>query len=268
MFFHVFSPEFWSPDSWDASLRNIQKVDACWESDLYGPINLYKSSLLISSINLATLTLVTLFQLPRRWLQAINDLGQLKYGAFHSHGGTPIAGWCLLEKIPSFEMDDDWGYPYDSGNLHMSLTCNETIRGFPRSDSHHAKGWEQASVGRKCPTGFEISTKLSSSARVFCCTKVRKIRNFGHHLSTWYLSHEPHQSSTAKKKAFPSLEGLPSPLPEPPGSIKGMKWAQIWTMPIVVDHVFFYVFFKPLLWWFWSTENKKNRVVVLVETWW
>ena len=31
---------------------------------------------------------------------------------FHSHEGTPIAGWFLLGKIPSFEMDDDWRYPY------------------------------------------------------------------------------------------------------------------------------------------------------------
>ena len=27
-------------------------------------------------------------------------------GGFHSHEGTPIAGWFLLGKIPSFEMDD------------------------------------------------------------------------------------------------------------------------------------------------------------------
>ena len=25
--------------------------------------------------------------------------------------GVPIAGWFLLGKISSFEMDDDWGYP-------------------------------------------------------------------------------------------------------------------------------------------------------------
>ena len=31
------------------------------------------------------------------------------YGGFHSHGGTPIAGWCIKE-IP-MKMDDDWGYP-------------------------------------------------------------------------------------------------------------------------------------------------------------
>ena len=36
------------------------------------------------------------------------------------HGGTPIAGWFLFGKIPS-RMDDDMGYPYDSGNLHVVL---------------------------------------------------------------------------------------------------------------------------------------------------
>ena len=32
-------------------------------------------------------------------------------GCFHSHGGTPIAGWFRREN-PN-EMDDDRGYPYD-----------------------------------------------------------------------------------------------------------------------------------------------------------
>ena len=32
-------------------------------------------------------------------------------------GGTPIAGWFIIEY--PIEMDDDWGYPYDSGNLHI-----------------------------------------------------------------------------------------------------------------------------------------------------
>ena len=37
------------------------------------------------------------------------------------HGGTPLAGF---GKIPSFEMDDDWGNPYSWGDdytweLHM-----------------------------------------------------------------------------------------------------------------------------------------------------
>ena len=29
---------------------------------------------------------------------------------FHSHGGTPIAGWFVRE-IPA-KMDENWGYPY------------------------------------------------------------------------------------------------------------------------------------------------------------
>ena len=39
---------------------------------------------------------------------------------FPKTGGTPIAGWFLLGKNPSFEMDDDWRYPHDSGSLHIS----------------------------------------------------------------------------------------------------------------------------------------------------
>ena len=39
------------------------------------------------------------------------------YGGFHSHGGTPIAGWFIVEN--KIRMDDDWGYPYDLGSLHM-----------------------------------------------------------------------------------------------------------------------------------------------------
>ena len=41
------------------------------------------------------------------------------FGGFHKWG-TPIAGWFSSWKIPSFEMDDDWGYPYDFGNHHLS----------------------------------------------------------------------------------------------------------------------------------------------------
>ena len=27
-------------------------------------------------------------------------------------GKSPITGWFVSGKIPSFELDDDWGYPY------------------------------------------------------------------------------------------------------------------------------------------------------------
>ena len=35
------------------------------------------------------------------------------YGGFQLVMGNPkLAGWFTIWKIPSFEMDDDWGYPY------------------------------------------------------------------------------------------------------------------------------------------------------------
>ena len=43
----------------------------------------------------------------------------LLFGGFHSHGGTPKLVVFANGTIPSFEMDDDLGSPYDSGNLHL-----------------------------------------------------------------------------------------------------------------------------------------------------
>ena len=66
--------------------------------------------------------------LGKKWW--INTPSYCTFGDFHSHGGTPIAGWFLLGKIPSFEMemDDDWGTPI-SGNFHLS--CSSGLLTFP-----------------------------------------------------------------------------------------------------------------------------------------
>ena len=52
------------------------------------------------------------------------------YGAFHSHGGTPIAGWFISWKNPNLKWMI-WGYPHDSGNLHIGdggtdITLNQS----------------------------------------------------------------------------------------------------------------------------------------------
>ena len=38
-----------------------------------------------------------------------------------SSRGSPSNRWLIFWKIPSFEMDDDWGYPHDSGNLLVNV---------------------------------------------------------------------------------------------------------------------------------------------------
>ena len=47
--------------------------------------------------------------------------GLLPYGGFHGHGGTPNSWMVFVRENPT-KLDDDWGYPYDSGNHHMSFT--------------------------------------------------------------------------------------------------------------------------------------------------
>jgi hypothetical protein len=35
---------------------------------------------------------------------------------------SPIAGWFTIENpIKYMNMDDDWGYPHDLGNLHVVI---------------------------------------------------------------------------------------------------------------------------------------------------
>ena len=40
------------------------------------------------------------------------------------NGGTPLAGFIV--ENPNRKVDDDWGYPYDFGNLYISLPTPST----------------------------------------------------------------------------------------------------------------------------------------------
>ena len=50
------------------------------------------------------------------------------------HGGTPLSPDGSWWEIPSFEMDDDWGYPHDLGNLQVvsTLSHGHHLTGVPR----------------------------------------------------------------------------------------------------------------------------------------
>ena len=49
-------------------------------------------------------------------------MGPLFWGFPAHHGGTQNYRWMVFVngKILDLEMDDDWVYPHDSGNLHIS----------------------------------------------------------------------------------------------------------------------------------------------------
>ena len=51
-----------------------------------------------------------------------SDLNIFTHVGFHKWGYCTQNGWFIME-IPS-KMDDDWGYPYDSGNLHTNFSAD------------------------------------------------------------------------------------------------------------------------------------------------
>ena len=58
----------------------------------------------------------------------VNDMvNSCQHGYVESHlGGSTVIGvpqkrWMVFVRENPIEMDDDWGYPYDSGNLYI---CN------------------------------------------------------------------------------------------------------------------------------------------------
>ena len=52
------------------------------------------------------------------WLHGYKATTTTRAGGFLGHVATPIARWMVLVYGKSqSKMDDDWGYPYDLGNL-------------------------------------------------------------------------------------------------------------------------------------------------------
>ena len=71
----------------------------------------------------------------KHFLRIKNPMGVIN-GGFHRHGGSPmpIAGWFLLGKIPSFEMDEKWGY-----TMETPMSCQQHICYFQAShQSRHS----------------------------------------------------------------------------------------------------------------------------------
>ena len=69
-------------------------------------------------------------------------------------GSTPIAGWFISWKIHGkshLEMDDNWGYPYDSGNLQLVEVCWGSVQYRTVPYSTGSGSWPMAlSMGTKC----------------------------------------------------------------------------------------------------------------------
>ena len=104
---------------------NIPIVGNCPIISL-SPVQSYHTEKKLVSIIIQAVCLHIWFQapcqqieLPRvlsrtHWLMII-PLPSQPNGCFHSHGGTPIAGWFISGNITikyGLNMDDDWGYPY------------------------------------------------------------------------------------------------------------------------------------------------------------
>jgi len=70
-----------------------------------------------------------------------------KYGGFHSHGGTPIAGCFISWKSPSFSMDDardtTYGNPLEMVNLSRNgFISPSEIPGWQNLVTYMGKIWE------------------------------------------------------------------------------------------------------------------------------
>ena len=84
---------------------------------LWGKIHLYKGFMMVNDVDIG----INRIKYRDKWWDYIWDNGDellTIFGGFHKWG-IPITGWFISWKIPSFEMDENWGYLYDSGHLHF-----------------------------------------------------------------------------------------------------------------------------------------------------
>ena len=92
--------------------------------------------------------------------EGISELAFLIYGAFHSHGGTPIAGWFIYKGQSNSNMDDDWGCPYF--RKHPCVKMLESWEGL--------QSWILRSVGTlNCCRMFDIPNHGQTSLQAAGC---------------------------------------------------------------------------------------------------
>ena len=94
------------------------------------------------------------------------------YGGFLKWGVPPIAGWCFSWKIPSFEMDDEQGYPYFSP-IYPYITCGILMKSVDRKCSKYlsqlmtvAAPWTASEAGWQLREAWHAS--ILCSLHVLC----------------------------------------------------------------------------------------------------
>ena len=88
---------------------------------------------------------------------ALRDHPILQLRGFHSHGGTPIAGWFIREN-PTTKMDDDWGYRHFWKPPFQSWSAYDASRRVLT----HTIPWRHGYLVSRCFIFWKLGTPQSS----------------------------------------------------------------------------------------------------------